>query len=221
MDGTENTAAIRSRTEGRRHGLTFGLMGLVMIGAVGLLVQNLAGPETAQGSAPHVSQLGVITPQRVARAWTGAVGEVLHASAADASMGTPLVLVAGGLAELDASGLDERGLLLEVDGTLRRESCGTLVGFLQDGAMPERGDLLSGPLPIALSLLHQDSWLAESARVPVLEEDGVDRWVVLEHRSYQIEVAREPVKPYQVGPGRPMLHPRTGLPQVELIAQRD
>ena len=87
--------------------------------------------------------------------------------------------------------------------------------------MPETGDFLSGSGQIEFRLLHQDSWLADRVRVPVVEPDGAGGWVVRGHRTFGIGITRELKRTHQDGRGRPMLHPRTGLPQVELVLRRD
>lgn len=236
MNGTEIPAARSPRTDEIRHGLALSLMGLglfVALGAAGLLLHGLAGPETEHISTSQAAELegwGVDGRQGVALAWTvptppsgqAAVSSEGPGRRAPVSpMGNPLVLVAEGLAELEADRGGESSLLLEHDGTLRTESGGTLVGFLHSGGSPERGDTLRGPGQIELCLLHQDSWLGDQVRVPVVEPSDVGGWVVRGHRMFGIEITREPKRTRLDGPGRVRLHPRTGLPQVELVSRRD
>jgi len=236
MNGTEIPAAYSLHKEGTRHGLTLSLMGLglfLALGATGLLLQRFAdsGPEgESESRVAGLADFEVGVREGVVLSWTaprtlpewaeGSTGEFERKDPA-ATPGNPLVLVSGGLTEFEAAEDGEQSLLLEPDGTLRTESAGTLVGFLQGGGSHERGDHLHGPGQVEFRLLHQDAWLADRARVPVVEPDDAGGWIVRSHRTFEIGVAREPKKKRQVGPGRPRLHPRTGLPQVELASQRD
>ena len=236
MNGTEITAAHSLRKDGMRHGLTLSLMGLglfIVFGATGLLMHQLAGPKTDRDPESRVAGINgwdVDARQGASLVWAahssfqeqaGGSSEDHKPSAPVFVTMNPLVLVADGLAELEAAPENERTLLLEPDGTLRTELASTLVGFLQSVGPAEVGDSLPGPSQIGYRLLHQDSWLADRVRVPVVEPDDAGGWIVQGHRTFGIGITREPKKTHQDGPGKPTLHPRTGLPQVELIAQRD
>lgn len=232
MNGTEIPGTRSAREVRMRYGLVLSLMGLglfLVLGAAGLLLEG-PGESAAEGDSdtgviglvgwrPADTQTQVLAADvprplvRRAEGWND------HPESSVA--GTPLALVSDGLAEVGSKGDGWRTLLLEPDGTLRAEGTGTLVGFLHGEGTRKRGEQLAGPGLIAIDLLHQDAWLAERARVPVVEPDGTGGWIVLEHRSFEIGVDRQPPRTDQLGPGRPKLHPRTGLPQVELVALMD
>ena len=161
---------------------------------------------------------GVVTGWRdvVRRCWRGGRG----AEQQSASSGTPLVLVAGSLTAFELSRRDSSWLVLEPDGTLRTESEGALVGFLHNEGQLERGDSLAGPGQMAIPLLHYNSWISQDVRVPIVQSDGAGGWVVSGHRRFEIEVTRESKLDRLSGLGKPKLHPRTGLPMVELASKQ-
>ena len=207
-----------------RHGLTLGLLGLGLfstLGMGGLVLQQLAGtlsepPIDASGA------WGSSEREPVVLAWTAEESEEPSPRAEELSapLGTPLVLVAGSLTAFELLRSDSSWLVLEPDGTLRTESEGALVGFLHGDGPLKLGDSLSGPGLMGLHLLHYESWVSQEALVPIVESDGAGGWVVSGQRRFGIEVMREDRRSGVNKPSKPKLHPRTGLPMVELASKR-
>ena len=226
MNGTESSAATPLQMDWMRHGLTLGLLGLGLfstLGMAGLVLQELAGtrsesqvPALAAGSEAWVAG----SREPVVLAWTADESEGQGAEQLSASAETPLVLVAGSLTAFELSRSDSSWLVLEPDGSLRTESEGALVGFLHNEGQLERGDSLSGPGQMAIPLLHYASWISQDVRVPIVQSDGAGGWVVSGHRRFGIEVTRELKRDRLSGLGKPKLHPRTGLPMVELASKQ-
>ena len=226
MNGTENSVATPLQLDWMRHGWTLGLLGLGLfstLGMAGLVLQQIAGalPESeASVATPAAWGSGGLEPVVLAWAVEEEESEELSEERLNASTETPLVLVAGSLTAFELSRSDSSWLVLELDGTLRTESEGALVGFLHDEVTLKLGDSLSGPGRMDLRLLHYGSWLSQDALVPIVESDGAGGWIVSGHRRFEIEVTREAKRVEVDGAGRPKLHPRTGLPMVELSSKR-
>jgi len=226
MNWTENSAATSPHLDWARQGMNLCLLGLglfLALAMAGLVLQRIADtePEFATQSSPAAHGTwgaGGIEP--LVLAWNSEAREELRISEPEAPTGTPVVLVAESLAEFEASEGGTPRLLLEPDGTLRTEADGTLVGFLHRGAQPGLGDSLPGAGQIDIRLLHQDSWLSGAACVPLVESDEVGGWVVSGHRWFQIDLTRETKRGVLAGTAKPRLHPRTGLPEVELVSKR-
>ena len=224
MNGTESSAATPLQLDWMRHGLTLGLLGLGLfstLGMGGLVLQQLAGtlsepPIDASGA------WGSSEREPVVLAWTAEESEEPSPRAEELSapLGTPLVLVAGSLTAFELSSNESSWLILEPDGTLRTESEGALVGFLHGEAPLKLGDSLSGPGLMGLHLLHHESWVSQEALVPIVESDGAGGWIVSGQRLFEIEITREAKRGALDKPGRPELHPRTGLPMVMLASKR-
>lgn len=201
-----------------------------VFGAAGLLLDQIASLVSVESheqpilmrSAPkvHSPQLLTAGPSWLNSAEAYATREespeVDLAHVEEAQAGTPLVLIASGLAEFEAGA--EQELLLEPDGSLRIGSSGTLVGFLQSGQSCELGAALSGPGQIEFKLLHHKVWVAERVRVPIVESVESGLWVVQGYRDFGVGV-REIAGGYgRDEPGAPELNVRTGLPLVELFS---
>lgn len=226
MNGTENSVATPLQLDWTRHGWTLGLLGLGLfstLGVAGLVLQQIAGalPESeASAATPAAWGSSGLEPVVLAWAVEEEESEELSEEMLNASTETPLVLVAGSLTAFELSRSDSSWLVLELDGTLRTESEGALVGFLHDEVTLKLGDSLSGPGRMDLRLLHYSSWLSQDALVPIVESDGAGGWIVSGHRRFEIEVTREAKRVAVDGAGRPKLHLRTGLPMVELSSKR-
>lgn len=230
MNGTEFPYAHSLREDSTRlpreagvlgDGLVLGLSGLGLFAVLGVLGLVLSGILESRAAG----RVGAAAPERDGQVltWTpplelaGGVPEVLPGAVRQAQDGgTPLVLVASGIAEWNGGA--ERSLILECDGTLRCEEGGELVGFLWGGGSPALGEWIPGPWFASVGLLHPDSWLVERASVPVVESDGSGGWVVLDYIEIELGLRREPLRDGEEGLGRISLHPRTGLPRPELVA---
>jgi hypothetical protein len=225
MNGTESSVATPLQMDWMRHGLTLGLLGLGLfatLGMAGLVLQQLAGTSSEREVDVQVASPGAggIGREPVILAWTAEESEGPLLEEPSASPGTPLVLVAGSLTAFELLRSDSSWLVLEPDGTLRTESEGALVGFLHGDGPLKLGDSLSGPGLMGLHLLHYESWVSQEALVPIVESDGAGGWVVSGQRRFGIEVMREDRRSGVNKPSKPKLHPRTGLPMVELASKR-
>ena len=215
----------------------------VVLAAAGLLIDQLASLAATEGPAAptllgrsnkvHTPQLLMAGPSWLSPAeayLTQEASPVTDLNSLEESQklapevvqggGTPLVLIASGLLELEAD--DEQELLLEPDGSLRIEGSGTLVGFLQSGQRCELGDVLSGPGQIEFKLLHYGAWVAEHVNVPIVELDdaeldGDERWVVQGFRAFGVDVQESSEADLGRKSRGPELNARTGLPLVELF----
>ena len=201
-----------------------------VFGAAGLLLDQIASPVAGEtyeepilmGNARKVYSPQLLTagPSWLSSSEAYATHEEspLHAlpDAEEVQAGTPLVLIASGLAEFEVD--PERELLLEPDGSLRIEGSGTLVGFLQSGQSCELGESVNGPGQIEFKLLHHKMWVAERVRVPIVESVEGGLWIVQDYRDFGVGVQAEAEVYSGIEPVTPLLNVRTGLPLVELFS---
>ena len=221
MSGTETYVARSLQSEGATHGATLGVLAtclFAVLGCAGLLLDRVAAAASAPTPPePAARVVHTIPSLRADSSWPSAPSEAAQAATTlqeERSSGTPWVLVAAGLAEFETTG--RQLLLLEPDGSLRTQSDGALVGFLQGGGALQLGEYLAGPGQMDFQLLHHSAWITERAEVPIVERDGSGGWVVQGYRPFSIGVERERVRGLEGALGRPKLNERTGLPHIDL-----